>query len=210
MTNENETKFESLTGIREGLRQEAESWVTALQDISERVNAVPVRVLFWGPGRYSKQNYDKRMQLVAHLQRMSAPNDVATSEQLDELVPQLVAEIPVLQDREELHARRADVIFVLLVSEDQVTGPQAEIVAIRSDRRLRAKTWLFLPHDWDWEKAGYLSQAVSDSPNERKKRYTFRQIRDCNMMRSFCEEKLREIRAERIMEQERARRLLDE
>jgi hypothetical protein len=155
-------------------------------------------------------NYDKRMQLVAHLQNLSSANDVATSEQLDELVPQLVTEIPVLQEREEIHARRADVIFVLLVTEDQVTGPQAEIVAIRADRRLRAKTWLFLPHDWDWKKAGYLSKAVTDFPEERKKRYTLKQIRDCNMMRSFCEEKLSELRSERIMEQERARRMLEE
>ena len=135
----------------------------------------------------------------------SQTNDVNTSELLEETNPELEKYLS-LRDREELHAQAADLIFILLVSENQVTGPEAEILSFAYDKRLRDKMWVILPKNWN--KAGYLAAAVSDFPEERKRQYIFPQIRDCKMIRSFCDEKIRELRGQRFMELQRVRGML--
>jgi hypothetical protein len=137
------------------------------------------------------------MEIVEHIAKSSTNNQAVTTEMLDEALPDLKASFPKVLDREEIHARKADIVFLMLLSPEQ-TGVQGEIVMISHDKGLKSKSWLFLPKRWPRE--SFLTQAVSDFPNERKLQLTFPQIRECLRIRSFCDEKLAELRSEKQLE----------
>lgn len=199
------TNFEVETGLLDQYEAQFTDFKSGLQAHAEELENTLVKVLFWGPGEYSKQHYEKRMQIVDHLRGSATANDVFTSELLDDEGPQLLKDLS-LRDREELHAQEADLIFILLVSEKQVTGPDSELLSFGHEKRFRDKMWILLPKDW--KKAGYLAEGVKAFPEERKKRYTFKQIKDCKRIRSFCDEKIKEVRGQKFMEGQRIQHLL--
>ncbi len=206
MRTDSSADFSQRTGLRTELQQELETWKNSLDLTVLDIEKTVVRILLWGPGKYSTQHYEKRMQILAHLGGMATSNEVKTSEMLDDENPKLVAALPKLRDREELHALSADLIFVLLVSERQVTGPDAEVLSLAWDPRIQNRMWLFMPKGWN--KSGFLESGVKEFPDERKRYYTFNQIKDCHRIRSLCEEKVRQMRGQKYMDNLRLRRLL--
>lgn len=198
-------RFEAATGFRAEVEDPVQSYVDRMRVRASEVNQTAVNVLLFGPGKSSNKHLRKRRQIQDHLRAINTANFVETGESIDQAVPELAATLN-LRDREELVVAEADLIFVLLASERQATGPEAEILAYGRDRRTKAKTYVFLPSNWD--KRGFLAQAVVDFPNDHKYWLTFDQIDECTMIRSYCEEKIREARGEKYMSRRRIDDLL--
>ena len=195
--------FESATGFRTEVKAPVQSYVDKMKTHARNLEQTAIHILLFGPGKSSNKHLQKRKQIQEHLRSLSPTNFVETGESIKESVPELARAMD-LQDMEELAVAEADLIFVLLASEHQATGPEAEIQAYGKDRRTKAKTYIFLPNDWD--KHGFLAQAVIDFPEEHKYWLSFSQIDECTMIRSYCEEKIREARGEKYM----SRRRLDD
>jgi hypothetical protein len=195
---------EENTGLLDSVRKANSAWFEAVERSTAEMGSQDLLILVWGPGKTtSTQNFDKRMQIVEHLRSLSSHNHVVTSELLDEEQPELLEAFPDIFDREEYHARIADVVLMLLISPQQ-TGVQTEIVLLKRDPRLTAKAQLFMPSDWD--KDNLLAQAVNNFPEAQTTRLTMAQIRDCHIIRSSCERHLNQLRAQRFLDKLRLER----
>jgi hypothetical protein len=195
----------NLGGFKRDELDVSDAWLSSLSADLAAKDKIDLFILVWGPGSStSNKNFDKRMQILEHIQALSTFNHVTTSEMLDEQVPAMVEAWPNAFEREEVQARRADVIFMLLLSSHQ-TGVQSEVVLLGRDEALTRKAHLFMPTDWD--RNDMLAQAVNNFPEHQVTRLTMNQIQECQVIRSFCEKFLADVRAQRYLRERRLQQL---
>jgi hypothetical protein len=150
----------------------------------------PIRVLVWGPGEHTPY-YDKRTQIMAHLAK--EPDEVLTSEQLINLDRRFSQ----LSDyhAELVHLHMCDVVFVLIVQDQKITGVQAEVAMFSDHAEFREKAYLLRPRlDRASIPRSFLSQGWVQYDNSRCFSYTEEHFRTCNRIRAYCAAKVEELR----------------
>lgn len=187
--------------------KEQSTWNARLGGLFAQMDAIPLTILVWGPSPGWSDYYPKRLQIIEHLRDHNPSNDVTTSEELVHRVPQPAG--MTVDEVEELHIYAADLIFVLIVRNSQVTGAQAEIVKFKTFREFREKAYLIMPRLTAGERrrAGFLKQGWADyQPIERCFQYNDREYDDCTKIRSFCGGIVDRLRKERGLAQIRQAR----
>jgi len=153
-----------------------------------------VKILIWGPGE-GTNFYSKRDRIKQHLRDIGQYDEVNTSEDLFKSIEH--PSFPDLVQLELLHANVADIIFGLVTSDPRQTGIYMEIDNLLRYEPLINKTWLIMPDEHDWHKAGSFIQVplLNSFPMYRTKSFRIKQLEKCEQVRKFCSDKVNETRA---------------
>jgi len=174
-------------------------WGQKFTPYFDRLSKTPVCVLCWGPGEHApKELYDKRMELREHLRKSNPNNKVITSEE----IKQVDTRFAILTDieAEELQAREADLILVLLTSQKEVSGAHAELLLYRNVPNFYNKTILLLPKlsAKEAKKLGFSAKVFENFNPKNILCYTHDEFVTCQTMREFCRKRVDSNRNEKL------------
>ncbi len=137
---------------------------------------------------------NKKDVIKKHLQDINPLDDIATSEDLIKNIEHPES-LPTVQ-AEMLHATVSDIIFGLVTSDPQQSGIYMEIDNLLHSDALVNKTWLIIPDPRDWKKVGSFIQLplLQSFPTFRMKTFRTKVLEECEQVRKFCLEKVKEER----------------
>jgi hypothetical protein len=162
-----------------------------VREAEKRLNA-NLTLLIWGPGRKSKKRhwYEKRLRVIEFLRAQDQRYTVATSEEVfDELDENIDVESG---KRELLHADLADLIFVLVLGPPKKQpGVYRELDLISDRRKLRDKTWIFLPENLE-HRERFSAGSLKNFRRSHIVSLPWKVIEECQEIRRVCREKAEE------------------
>lgn len=173
--------------------QENDPFLLAVRELNRQIRTA-VNVLVWGPGKTALEHwYKKRLSIVDALRK--ANNDgfvVHTSEDIFDREPANEQERLEFGRLEQLHATAADLIFVLILAppNDQ-PGVYRELDLIADERRLRDKTWIFIPDQLSYKKR-FSSGSLKSFRESHIIKFPWPIIQECEHVRAFCIDKANE------------------
>lgn len=185
-------------GLKGRFAREHRTWRTALDRAFEQLQAEPVLILVWGPGKGWPEYYAKREEICRHLNG-TPNNDAKTSEELmdaDERFKRLGPQH--VYRGEQLQLDIADVVFVLIVKDSRVTGVQTEVAKWEDNPTFQHKAHVLVPELTEEEQEGgsFLSLGWVNY-NHHRFGYTPEMYSDCTRIREHCSRVVDGIRADR-------------
>lgn len=165
-------------------------------------DAIPLKILVWGPGSHFTDYFTKRSMIIDHLN--VAPDEAYTSEMLNSREPRF-SEMH-SHDAEFIHVTMSDIVFVLVINDEKVTGSQAEVAIFRQHKVFTDRAFLIIPKLTKAKTPrSFISQGWTDYDSSRTFPYTEHQFIHCKKIRAYCESTVRKIRTQRFLQQMRAR-----
>jgi len=191
------SEFEDATGLKEYQRGEFNTFEKELSPYFEQLREIGLRILIWGPGE-GTYFYHKRAEVQQCLRLDNENDEVVTSEDLFRSIDH-PSQLDIVQ-AEMLHAHVADVIFGLVTSDPRQEGIYMEVDNLLRFDSLIDKTWLIVPDKRDWKKVGrFIQQPLLQSfPSYRMKNFRANVLKQCEELRRFCLDKVREERSRRM------------
>lgn len=174
--------------------EECPTFSDRMSKMQELMKTVPLMVLVWGPGPGASE-YSKRDAILKHLRFDMV--EATTSEEIVSKGPEFKGLD--MYDAEHLHVDICDVIFVLIVRSSYATGSPTEVARYRDLPNFASKAYLIVPKLTPEETPqSFLSHGWRTFDSGRKFEYTEEQFADCNVIRSFCMDRVLEARASRF------------
>ncbi len=150
-----------------------------------------VYVLVWGPGIRTKQQhwYKKRLKVISHLKGLNKNYDVWTSEDIStEVRASGEKNIKKIEagSAELIDASEADIIIALVLGPpESQPGIYRELQLISAKRKLRDKTYIFLPDQPSYRRR-FTGSVINNFREDHIFPLPWKVLKDCDQVRSRC------------------------
>ena len=176
-------------------------WEQKLTPYFDKLHKTQVFVLCWGPGKDDpKELYAKRMELRDDLRNSNPNNKVITSEEIKDIDNRFAVLTDI--EAEELQAREADLILVLLTSLKKISGAHTEVLLYRNVPNFYNKTILLLPKlsQKEAKKLGFSAEVFDYFNTNNILYYTHDEFVSCEAMRKFCRKRVDSNRVNKLLD----------